>query len=165
MEGIRSLAHVGLCVPDLDEAVAWYTSVLGLELLSPPVALEGREIEADMGELVPGIALRGAILGFGGPSDHVLELLEYPKHPGRPRPPDWRITDHGCSHLGLVCDDLSATRAELEAQGVEFLTRGSADIVGLRTTWFRDPWGLVFILMQKRDPALPYYAQVPPAGE
>jgi catechol 2,3-dioxygenase-like lactoylglutathione lyase family enzyme len=148
-------------VPDLDQALAWYTSVLGLELLSPPARLEGDEIEADMGELVPGIALRGAILGLGPASDHVLELLEYPKHPGRPRPPDWRITDHGLSHLGLVCDDLAATRAQLEALGVEFLTRGTADIVGLRTTWFRDPFGLVFILMQKRDPERPYFAQAP----
>ena len=160
MRGIRSLAHVGICVSDLDEAVAWYTSVLGLELLGPPVSLEGAEIEADMGELVPGIALRGAILGFGATGDHVIELLEYPKHPGRPRRSDWSITDHGCSHLGFVCDDLAATRAQLEAHGVEFLTRGSADIVGLRTTWFRDPWGLVYILMQKRDPARPYFAQV-----
>lgn len=162
MHGIQGLAHAGICVPDLDEAVAWYTSVLGLELLSPPVRLEGAEIEADMGELVPGIVLRGAILGLPAAGDHVLELLEYPKHPGRPRPPDWRITDHGCSHLGLVCDDLAATRARLEAQGVEFLTRGCADIVGLRTSWFRDPFGLVYILMQKRDPAQPYYAQAAP---
>jgi catechol 2,3-dioxygenase-like lactoylglutathione lyase family enzyme len=153
-------------VPDLDAAIAWYTSVLGLELLGPPVALEGAEIEADMGELVPGISLRGAILGVGEAGDHVLELLEYPRHPGRPRPPDRSLTDHGVSHLGLVCDDLVATRARLEARGVEFLTRGSADIAGLRTTWFRDPWGVVFILMQKRDPARPYYVQAPtPARE
>jgi hypothetical protein len=111
-----------------------------------------------MGELVPGISLRGAILGLEA-GDHVLELLEYPRHPGRPRPPDRAITDHGVSHVGLVCDDLAATRARLEARGVEFLTRGSADIAGLRTTWFRDPWGVVFILMQKGDPARPYYAQ------
>jgi hypothetical protein len=43
--------------------------------------------------------------------------------------------------------------------GVEFLTRGIASIAGLRTTWFKDPRGVLFILMEKRDPAKPYFAQ------
>jgi hypothetical protein len=34
-----------------------------------------------------------------------------------------------------------------------------AEIVGLRTTWFADPHGLVFILLEKRDPEKPYFAQ------
>ena len=42
---------------------------------------------------------------------------------------------------------------------MRFLTRGIAEVMGLRTTWFTDPHGLVFILMEKRDPAKPYYAQ------
>jgi hypothetical protein len=42
---------------------------------------------------------------------------------------------------------------------VRFLTRGTAEIVGLRTTWFADPHGLVFILLEKREPEKPYYAQ------
>ncbi len=62
--------------------------------------------------------------------------------------------------MGLVCDDLERTRAELEARGVQFLTRGVAGIAGLRTTWLRDPHGLVFILMEKRaDTGQPYYRQ------
>ena len=41
-----------------------------------------------------------------------------------------------------------------------FLTSGVADVAGLRTTWFTDPWGNVFILMEKRaHPDRPYYRQ------
>jgi len=29
----------------------------------------------------------------------------------------------------------------------------------LRTTWFADPWGNVFILLEKRDPTRPYWSQ------
>ncbi len=156
---IAGLAHTGVCVPNLAEAVRWYTQVLGLVVLSPPARIEGRAIEADMGEMIPGIVLQAAILGVEGSGDRVLEVIEYPKHPGRPKREGWALTDHGFSHVGLVCDDVAATRAELEARGVRFLTRGTAEITGLKTTWFEDPYGNVFILMEKGAAQLPYFRQ------
>ena len=157
---ITSLAHTAVCVPDVEAAVEWYGSVLGLTVLSPPVLMEGDAIERDMGELVPSpVAVKGAILGFPDGGDRVLEVLQYPRAPGRSRPSDASVVDDGFSHVGLLCDDIVATRAELEGKGVRFLTRGIAEIAGLRTTWFADPHGLVFILLEKRDTAKPYYAQ------
>jgi catechol 2,3-dioxygenase-like lactoylglutathione lyase family enzyme len=157
---ITGVAHTAVCVPDAEAAVEWYRSVLGLTVLSPPYLVEGDAIERDMGELVPSpVALKAAILGFPDGGDRVLEVIEYPRAPGRPMPPDASVVDHGFTHVGLVCDDLVATRAELEDKGVKFLTRGIAEIVGLRTTWFADPHGLVFILMEKRDPQKPYFRQ------
>ena len=157
---ITGVAHTAVCVPDVESAVAWYESVLGLIVLSPPYLVEGDAIERDMGELVPSpVAVKAAILGFPDGSDRVLEVIEYPRAPGRARPPDASVTDHGFTHVGLVCDDIVATSAELEEKGVRFLTSGVAEIVGLRTTWFADPHGLVFILLEKRDPEKPYFAQ------
>ena len=46
---IMGLAHTAVCVPDLDEAVAWYTDVLGLHLLMGPACVEGEAIERDIG--------------------------------------------------------------------------------------------------------------------
>jgi catechol 2,3-dioxygenase-like lactoylglutathione lyase family enzyme len=158
---LTGLAHTGVCVPDVEAAVAWYRSVLGLRVLSPPYLMEGPDIERDMGELVPGLAVKAAILGFER-SDHVLEVIEYPRSPCRPRAEDWSLTDTGLTHVGLVCDDIAATRADLEGKGVEFLTSGIAGIAGLRTTWFRDPYGLVFILMEKGAGDRPYYRQPAP---
>jgi catechol 2,3-dioxygenase-like lactoylglutathione lyase family enzyme len=156
---ISGLAHTGVCVPDLAEAVQWYTQTLGLVLLSPPARIEGPAIERDMAEMVPGVALSAAILGVRDSGDRVLEVIEYPKHPGRPKAEDWSLTDHGFSHVGLVCDDLAATRAQLEARGVRFLTRANAEIAGLETCWFEDPYGNVFILMAKSATQLPYFRQ------
>jgi catechol 2,3-dioxygenase-like lactoylglutathione lyase family enzyme len=157
---ITGVAHTAVCVPDVEAAVAWYESVLGLTVLSPPYLVEGDAIERDMGELVPSpVAVKAAILGFPDGGDRVLEVIEYPRAPGRPRPPDASVVDHGFTHVGLVCDDIVATRAELEDDGVRFLTRGIAEVVGLRTTWFADPYGLVFILLEKRDSRKPYFAQ------
>jgi catechol 2,3-dioxygenase-like lactoylglutathione lyase family enzyme len=155
---LTGLAHVGVCVPDVEAAVEWYRSVLGMAVLSPPYLMTGAAIERDMGELVPGVAVKAAILGFEK-SDHVLEVIEYPGSPGRPRADGRALTDAGFSHVGLVCDDIAVTRADLEAKGVRFLTSGTATIAGLRTTWFEDPWGMVFILLEKGSADRPYYRQ------
>lgn len=34
-----------------------------------------------------------------------------------------------------------------------------ADVARVRTTWFADPWGVVFILVEKSRPGRPYFAQ------
>jgi catechol 2,3-dioxygenase-like lactoylglutathione lyase family enzyme len=154
---IIGTAHTGVCVPDVEQAVAWYRDVLGLTVLSPPYLMEGPAIEEDMGALIPGLALKAAILGFDR-SDHVLELIEYPRHPAA-EPTQRRLTDTGISHFGLVCDDLERTRADLAGRGVRFLTPGQAGVAGLRTAWFEDPYGVVFILMEKTDPHRPYWRQ------
>ena len=158
---LTSLAHTAVCVPDVEEAVRWYRDVLGLTVIWPPVLMEGDDIEEDMGELLPApAAVKGAILGVGeAGGDRVLEVIQYPNAPGRPKRDDAAMTDHGWSHVGLVCDDLAATRAELEAKGVRFLVSGIAEIVGLKTTWLADPWGNVFILMEKSSSEKPYYGQ------
>ncbi len=157
---ITGLAHTAVCVADVEAAVAWYRDVLGLNVLSGPYLMTGAAIEADMGELVPApVAIKAAIIGVPGSGDRVLEVLEYPNAPGRPKPADASIVDHGFTHVGLLCDDLDATRRDFESRGVTFLTAGIAEIVGLRTTWFADPFGLVFLLMEKRDDAKPYYGQ------
>lgn len=154
---ITGVAHAAVCVPDVEEAVRWYREVLGLRVLSPPYRMEGGAIERDMGELLPSpVVLKAAIVGWGD-DDRVLELIEYP-NAAVDAAPD-AITHAGITHLGIVCDDIDATRSQLEAHGVEFLTSGVADVAGLRTTWFRDPWGAVFILMQKRMTDRAYWHQ------
>lgn len=159
---ITGLAHTAVCVPDVEAAVRWYESVLGLRVLSPPYRMFGDAIERDMGELVPApVVITAAIVGVDADSDHVLEVIEYPEAPGKAPGEDASLVDHGLTHVGLVCDDVAAMRRELEERGVEFLTAEIADVAGLRTTWFRDPWGVVFILMEKRRADRPYWRQLP----
>jgi catechol 2,3-dioxygenase-like lactoylglutathione lyase family enzyme len=158
---LTGLAHTAVCVPDVKIAVRWYTDILGLRLLSPPYRMEGAAIERDMGELVPSpVVLTAAIVGFGR-DDCVLELIEYPATP-IPRPDNDRpsVTRSGITHVGMLCDDIDTTRANLESKGVTFLTSGIAEVAGLRTTWCHDPWGTVIILMEKRRVGLPYWGQL-----
>jgi catechol 2,3-dioxygenase-like lactoylglutathione lyase family enzyme len=157
---LTGFAHAAVCVPDVEEAARWYAEVLGLEVLSSPYEMSGGAIEEDMGEMVGSpVVVKAAIVGLGA-DDHVLELIEYPRAEvadgpsGRPS-----ITRVGLTHVGLVCDDIEATRREFEGRGVVFLTGGVASVAGLRTTWFHDPWGTVFILVEKVHADRPYWRQ------
>ena len=40
--------------------------------------------------------------------------------PGRPRPADWKIADHGIGHIGLLVDDIDGEYARLSAAGMHF---------------------------------------------
>jgi catechol 2,3-dioxygenase-like lactoylglutathione lyase family enzyme len=157
---LTGLAHTAVCVPDVEEAVRWYAEVLGLQVLSPPYTMRGAQIEHDMGELVPApVVVTAAIVGFGE-SDRVIELIDYPAADiGSARPNEPSVTRLGVTHVGMVCDDLAATRSELEGRGVVFLTKGIADVAGLKTTWCHDPWGTVIILMEKLHTTRPYWDQ------
>jgi catechol 2,3-dioxygenase-like lactoylglutathione lyase family enzyme len=145
------LAHTAVCVGDIDQATKWYSETLGLRILSPPYEMAGEAIERDMGELVPSpVVVRAAIVGLHT-DDHVLELIEYPQVPnptdGQARPD---ICRPGITHVGLVCENI---------EDVTFLTSGIADVAGLKTTWFSDPWGTVFILLEKTIGDQPYWRQ------
>ena len=139
--------------------MAFYHDVLGLRVLSPPYVMAGDAIRDDMGELVSDPTMKAAIVGFGDDGDRVLEVIEYLGVQGGDRRTAAAITDHGLSHVGLICEDLDATRAELESKGVRFLVDGIADVARVRTTWFTDPWGVVFILVEKNRPERPYFSQ------
>ncbi len=156
---LTGFAHAALCVPDVEAATRWYADVLGLSVLSPPYLMEGDAIEHDMGELVPSpVAIKAAIVGFGA-DDHVIELIEYPRAAVAAGAPAPIVTRHGFTHVGIVCDDIVSTRAQLEERGVDFLVSGVADVANLKTTWFTDPWGNVLILLEKRDATRPYWRQ------
>jgi catechol 2,3-dioxygenase-like lactoylglutathione lyase family enzyme len=158
---ITALAHSGVCVPDCEAAVAFYRDVLGMRVLSPPYVMDGDAIRDDMGQLVADPKMKAAIVGFDGDGDRVLEVIEYLAAEGTTQRADAALTDFGLSHVGLICDDVEATRAELERKGVRFLVDGVADVARVRTTWFVDPWGVVFILVEKSKPERRYFAQWP----
>ena len=102
-------------------------------MLSPPYRMQGAQIEHDMGELVPSpVVVHAAIVGFGA-DDRVIELIEYPAADVAPRDRGRPVvTRVGITHIGMLCDDIGATRAELENRGVEFLTAAMPTWLGCR---------------------------------
>jgi catechol 2,3-dioxygenase-like lactoylglutathione lyase family enzyme len=143
----RGIHHVGITVPDLDRAIEFYTEVLGLEFFDPPSPVfDHDELGAAVG--VPEAALRQVNLACG---DAIVELLEYTSPP-EVSPTPVRADQRGAAHLAIHVDDVAATKAELEARGVEFL--GAVNVVdegvlaGWRWVYFRDPFGILLELVE-----------------
>jgi catechol 2,3-dioxygenase-like lactoylglutathione lyase family enzyme len=116
------VTHVGLTVPDLDRAIAWYRDVLGWELTMAPTELEaadtfsGRQVR-DVFQRDE-VRFRVAHLDPGG--EAVIELFEFsePLSQGRAHFDFWRT---GIFHVCLVADDIDALAATIASKGGERL--------------------------------------------
>jgi catechol 2,3-dioxygenase-like lactoylglutathione lyase family enzyme len=115
---MTAIAHVGMTVPDLDAAVLWYESVLGLEPLGP--VTEVRAGEGHAGRLAAQVfgdgfgSFRQAHLA--GSNGAALELFQFLAPDGEHRSDfDYRRT--GISHVCLVARDVDGTAGRIAARG------------------------------------------------
>src|ERR1700690_395421 len=103
---IAGVLHFSFTVSDLEQSVAWYTDVLGLELVH-----RQRQDNSYTATLVgmPGAVLEVAQFAVPnvdpGESTHMLELVEYVRPRGVGRQ-DIPTNDVGAAHLALIVDDI-----------------------------------------------------------
>jgi catechol 2,3-dioxygenase-like lactoylglutathione lyase family enzyme len=131
---MTSITHVGVAVPDLDRAVGWYSGVLGLEPLGPPMEVRANEGHAG--------TVAADVLGCGsfrqahltGANGVALELFEFTE--GEPR---WT----GIFHVCVVPPDLDRTAARIAARGGRRTSRiwPIFPDAPYRTCYCEDPFG------------------------
>jgi methylmalonyl-CoA/ethylmalonyl-CoA epimerase len=102
---LSRIDHVGIAVPNLDEAVERYRAAFGLEV----VALESN----------PAQGVREAMLRLGE-SDSYVQLLE-PLGPDTPVGKFLARRGEGLHHIGYAVDDVRVAMDSLAAQGVRIL--------------------------------------------
>lgn len=155
-----AIDHIGITVPDLDEAVSFFVEVLGFDLV-----LQGGPYD-DFGYIWPGQRqsekgdFRLAIVSHGG--THNVELLEYAT---RERPNDRPApepADPGGMHLALHVEDIHEAAAQLGAHdGVREIAPPQREdggaLDGIHWAYFLTSFGLVVELIQW-DTGLPYEA-------
>jgi catechol 2,3-dioxygenase-like lactoylglutathione lyase family enzyme len=148
---IAGVLHFSFTVSDIERSVAWYTEVLGLELVHrqrqdnpytrtlvgfPDAVLEVAQLR------VPGVS--------PGVSTHMLELIQYVEGAAPADPP--RVNAVGGAHLAILVDDARAEYDRLLAAGVAFanplveVTEGAN--TGALACYFQDPDGIALELMQ-----------------
>jgi catechol 2,3-dioxygenase-like lactoylglutathione lyase family enzyme len=145
MPGVRGMEHVGLTVPNLQEACDFFENVLGAEVLF--TAAKDFEGEGDWMKEHLNVHPRARIKEFryvrmrNGTN---LEVFEYES-------PDQQVvtpknSDVGGYHLAFYVDDINAAVAYLKENGVRVLGEPTAYTEGpnLGLTWcyFLAPWGL-----------------------
>ena len=148
LPGLSGLDHVGLTVPDMEEATRFLVDVLGCEFLyslGPLRDDEGAWMHTHL-NVDPRAVARIRVFRCG--ANPVLEVFEYTAPDQRTAPP--KNSDIGGHHLALYVDDLDAAVRFLEARGVTVLggpTASAGPHEGQRWVYFLAPWGAQFELV------------------
>ena len=127
--------HVGISVPDMEEALTWYERNLGFRLVK------------DDG-FVPPLGARICFLERDG---FQLELFRY--EDPRPIPedrllPDTDLRTVGTKHAAFQVDDMDAMKARLLDNGVDIAHE--TEMHGERVLFIRDPGGSLIELIQMK---------------
>ncbi len=140
-----SILHLN--ISNLDQSLAFYRDVLGMEVKTPPG--QPRSAPALVSE--PGALLRTAIMHVPGGSFE-MELVEWSGIPQQPQQP--HIQDPGAVMLALSVRDIDAMMAGVKKLGLQVLTKGGAPLAGerdgkrTRTVMIRDHDGFVVELVE-----------------
>ncbi len=144
LPGLRGTEHIGITVPDLDQAVAFFVGVLGCQEFFPlgPFQADDDWMAVHLGVHPRAVVKKMRYLRCANGSN--LELFEYQSPDQNRKHP--RNSDIGACHLGFYVDDLDAAVAFLREKGVEIqgapTTMTSGPSAGNRWVYFRAPWGL-----------------------
>ncbi|WP_417743253.1 VOC family protein [Salipiger sp.] len=114
--------HVALICGDYARSKAFYTELLGLEIIAETYREARDSWKLDL-------ALPG-----GGQ----IELFSFPSPPDRPDRPEAK----GLRHLAFSVTDVEDAKQRLEAQGVPVEPIRTDELTGKRFTFFADPDGL-----------------------
>ncbi len=116
---LAGLHHVAIITADYTRSKAFYTGVLGLEIIAETHRAERQSYKLDL-------AL---------PGGSQIELFSFPNPPQRPSNPEAQ----GLRHLCFATHDLDGNIAELESKGVAVEPVRVDSLTGKRFTFFADP--------------------------
>lgn len=119
---LNAVHHIALIVSDYPRSKAFYTQILGLEVLNEVYREERDSYKLDLG-------LNGK---------YILELFSFPSPPARVSRPE----ACGLRHLAFAVTEIEEEIARLEALGVACEPIRIDPITGKKFTFFEDPDGL-----------------------
>lgn len=141
--GLTRTDHIGITVPDLDQAHEFFTRVLGCDYLYSlgPFAHPDSWMSEHLGVADDTVMRRLHFYRLGGQA--IFEVFHYQAADQTLRPP--RNSDVGGHHVALYVDDMDAAVAYLHEQGLTVLgdptvSRGPSE--GQRWVYFLSPWGM-----------------------
>ena len=116
---LKSFHHTAIICSDYDRSKAFYTSILGLEILREVYPEDRKSYKLDL-------ALNGVF---------ILELFSFPSPPARSSRPEAA----GLRHLAFGVTNVKNTKTELEAKGVTVEDIRIDAYTGKKFTFFADP--------------------------
>ena len=146
--GVRGLDHIGLTVPDLDEAHVFFTEVLGCEYMYRlgPFEDDGTWMSTHLNVDDRAVMRRLHFYRLGGQA--VFEVFEYEAPHRATTPP--RNSDVGGHHVAIYVEDLDEALVAVRANGLRVMgepTSSKGPSAGQRWVYFLSPWGMQFELV------------------
>ena len=142
-ERIYGMHHIGITVPDLKEAVAFFKAVFGaVEVFhTGPFDVDDAFMQRKLG--TPShTRIRDLVFLRCGDSTNV-ELFEYSGEDSSARPR--RNSEIGGTHLCFEVEDVFVSAERLRAQGIDLLegpnTVTEGPLAGFSWVYFNAPWG------------------------
>jgi catechol 2,3-dioxygenase-like lactoylglutathione lyase family enzyme len=135
--------HMGVTVPDLEQARAFFVDVLGGEYMYSlgPFDRSGEWMQGHMN--LPPEARMQKLHVFRCGEQAIFEVFQYSSPDQNTTPP--RNSDIGGHHVALYVEDLDAAVAYLHEAGLEVLgepTVSTGPSEGQRWVYFLSPWGM-----------------------
>ncbi len=147
--GLARVDHIGITVPDLQEASEFLVNVLGCEYMYTlgPYVHDDDDWMTDHLNVHPRAVMQKLhFFRCGGQA--IFEVFQYSSPDQLATPP--RNSDHGGHHVAFYVDDLDAAVDYLRGEGVTVLsgpTASTGPAEGQRWIYFLAPWGLQFELV------------------
>lgn len=152
LPGLRHADHVAFTVPDLDQAVAFFTEVFGAEELYRSTRGPDATFMTENFAMPTDSALHLSMLRL--PPNLNLELFQWTGSDLQSSPP--RAGDAGGHHLAFEVQDVDVAVEYLRTvPGVEILGavkqvgQDSPFVAGNRWTYLKTPWGLLLELVDR----------------
>jgi len=149
LPSLRGVEHIGLTVPDLDEATEFFVRVLGCEIVYTMGPFLYEENWFDLNpEFLP--QTRRTIRALRCHNGAHIELFEFSAPDQQKQMP--RVIDYGGHHVAFYVDDMDAAIAYLRDKGVKLYGEkkyGNGPEAGEDSTFihFCTPWGLMLELV------------------
>lgn len=142
----RGINHIGLTVPDLDQASEFLARGLGAKwcydgLTTADAPRKGPEVERQLGLPQGAQIVRQRLMRIGnGPNIEIFEVQA--PDPAQPL----GLADRGWNHISVYCDEIESALARLVAAGGAALSEvhGNSryeDSAGNGSVYVRRPWG------------------------
>jgi catechol 2,3-dioxygenase-like lactoylglutathione lyase family enzyme len=152
--------HVGLTVPDLEEAIDFFVDLLGCEVVFTAGPYDNVGWTWPCEDEPEAATVRLAMLTHN--NSHNIELLEYTNKPRTAQGEAPRPSDPGGSHIAFYVEDIDGLIEKIRQRpGVRLL--GEIDlelgtpISGTRWIYTLTPWGQAIEFLN-HQPGLPYEA-------
>lgn len=148
LPGLRGPDHFGITVPDIEEAHAFFTEILGCAFVYGLGPFLPHDSWMSEHLNVPDDTVMRELRFYRCGNGSNFEVFSYEASDAATAPP--QNSDVGGHHVALYVDDIDAAAAFLRKRGLRVLgepTESGGASRGQRWVYFLSPWGMQFELV------------------